>query len=567
MENHTEIWQTQVNGQIYESSFDELTQWIGEGSLLPADLVRRGNLRWIEARKVPTLVPFFNAKELGIEPPQIQASVTISDESAAQNFSETQNFTPEQIPPPENVSQNTYRHISQIPLEQPIDRTAASGERFCALHPESEAGFHCETCENFFCRECPKGYGGNVKICPMCGAMCKKIGEIDKKKETAARYDKAVGEGFGISDIAKSFAHPFRFTTSFFFGGLVFMIFTLGQSAGALGGIFSAFSALVCFLLTNMLAFGILANTIESFSQGKLDVNFMPNFEDFNLWDDVVHPFFLSIAAYVSSFAPFVLATFVGFYLIFSSMQAQVQKTPTATAPTENTLSASPYIVDTKKAADQSEEVKKLLESVKQQADEKRELTEKGIVAAENPVQQMPEISQTQNTGAPIGGADQTVRDNENRQPETIAGETEETKSAEFQQMFGGLFKQSVVLLLLIFAALLWGIFYFPAACAVAGYTRSFFATINPAIGLNTIKTFGADYVKILGVFILFLIASIFIGGFLAVILAPFALPGMGNLPAIALSSWATFYFTIVFSCVIGFALFKNSDKFKFYKG
>jgi hypothetical protein len=68
--NPNEIWQVDVNGQIYEASFAELTEWINEGSLLPGDRVRRGNLRWLDAIKVPALYGFFNAKELGIAPPK-----------------------------------------------------------------------------------------------------------------------------------------------------------------------------------------------------------------------------------------------------------------------------------------------------------------------------------------------------------------------------------------------------------------------------------------------------------------------------------------------------------------
>lgn len=75
-------WQVEVGGQIYEANYGELTEWINEGSLLPLDKVRRGNLRWIEARKVPGLRAFFDAKEQGIEPPVFAAtSKTKFDES------------------------------------------------------------------------------------------------------------------------------------------------------------------------------------------------------------------------------------------------------------------------------------------------------------------------------------------------------------------------------------------------------------------------------------------------------------------------------------------------------
>ena len=64
-----EIWQVEVNGIQYEASFEELTQWVAEGALQPQDKVRRGNLRWIEAGKVPLLYGSFNAKQLDIPPP------------------------------------------------------------------------------------------------------------------------------------------------------------------------------------------------------------------------------------------------------------------------------------------------------------------------------------------------------------------------------------------------------------------------------------------------------------------------------------------------------------------
>ena len=79
-DTRNEIWQVEVGGTIYEAALAELPEWIGEGSLQPADKVRKGNLRWIEARKVPALLPFFNARERGEPMPVVQ---TITDASAA----------------------------------------------------------------------------------------------------------------------------------------------------------------------------------------------------------------------------------------------------------------------------------------------------------------------------------------------------------------------------------------------------------------------------------------------------------------------------------------------------
>ena len=76
MPESTEIWQVEVNGTVYDAAFGELPEWIDGGSLLPGDKVRKGNLRWIEARRVPSLLPFFNAKEKGEAMPVV---VTVSE--------------------------------------------------------------------------------------------------------------------------------------------------------------------------------------------------------------------------------------------------------------------------------------------------------------------------------------------------------------------------------------------------------------------------------------------------------------------------------------------------------
>src|SRR5690348_11638077 len=60
-----EYWQVEVNGQVYDAQFEELATWINDGALQPEDKVRRANLRWIEAQKVPALLRFFNAKVNG----------------------------------------------------------------------------------------------------------------------------------------------------------------------------------------------------------------------------------------------------------------------------------------------------------------------------------------------------------------------------------------------------------------------------------------------------------------------------------------------------------------------
>ena len=64
-EQTQELWQVEAAGKRFETTFAEMTSWIAEGSLLKIDRVRKGNLRWIEAGKVPSLLAVFNAKDNG----------------------------------------------------------------------------------------------------------------------------------------------------------------------------------------------------------------------------------------------------------------------------------------------------------------------------------------------------------------------------------------------------------------------------------------------------------------------------------------------------------------------
>ncbi|MGI9056271.1 MAG: hypothetical protein ACR2F2_10780 [Pyrinomonadaceae bacterium] len=551
MDYQIENWQAEVLGQIYETNISEMSQWITEGALLPTDKVRRGNLRWLEAGKIPLLLPFFNAKEHGIEPPPIQTNYTTAENTKKENYSETQNFTPLSV----NLSQTENNNSDQNDFAPQFEKKSnlPVSDR-CVLHPENESKFHCETCGSAFCPQCPKSYGGNVKICPMCGAMCKKIGEVDVKKEKEIKYRQAVGEGFGIQDIALSFAHPFKFTASLIIGAIMYMFLTIGQNALAFGGISMIFGALVCFMLANMLAFGIMANTIENFSQGKLEKNFMPDFEDFNLWDDVVHPFFLTIGIYLSSFGPLLLVVAVGIFVVINTI-----KTNTEFNQTPGLQTNSPFMIDEQKSLNQSDEVKKLTAGIKTEAERKRAITENGLDESQ--------FGNTPNEDVEFSNLNEMIQQNRKAELEAVVGKTPETKEKEFDAMYSKLKEQGIVIFLLGLVALLWGIFYVPAACAVAGYTRSFSAALNPTYGIDFIKRIGVDYLKILGVYIAMLVAGLVFSTILQLVLYPFNLPGMGNIPATAIASFYTFFVTIVLACILGRAVLKNSEKLGLYQG
>src|SRR5687767_13315550 len=86
-----EVWQVIVQGIAYETDFPTLKQWIAEGRILPTDRVKKGNLSWIEAQRVPVLRPVLSGEEipLPVEQPSQQtytAPESFSSSPASGNY-------------------------------------------------------------------------------------------------------------------------------------------------------------------------------------------------------------------------------------------------------------------------------------------------------------------------------------------------------------------------------------------------------------------------------------------------------------------------------------------------
>jgi hypothetical protein len=117
----------------------------------------------------------------------------------------------------------------------------------------------------------------------------------------------------------------------------------------------------------------------------------------------------------------------------------------------------------------------------------------------------------------------------------------------------------AIVLLLLLFIG--WGVFYYPMALTVAGYTQSFGSVINPLVGLDTIRRMGTTYFKAFAMVIVVQIMAFVVGVIIAVITSPLTLPFMGNLVGNFINATFTFYFNLVVACVLGLSLFKCADR------
>jgi hypothetical protein len=58
-EKPRDVWQAEIDEKVHNLSFDELAALISSGMLLRQDKVRRGDLRWLEAGRVPALDAYF----------------------------------------------------------------------------------------------------------------------------------------------------------------------------------------------------------------------------------------------------------------------------------------------------------------------------------------------------------------------------------------------------------------------------------------------------------------------------------------------------------------------------
>ncbi|MBK6751353.1 MAG: hypothetical protein IPG67_15490 [Acidobacteria bacterium] len=347
--------------------------------------------------------------------------------------------------------------------------------------------------------------------------------------------------------------YPFKFKSSLIMGAVMYAIFAIGQGSMGFGGIFMLGSGLMCMLMANTLTFGVLANTVENFSQGKIGLNFMPSFDDFSLWDDVVHPFFLSIGVYVVSFGPLIAVFLFAVFMIVGNVSKEMN--PMQEDAAKTVVPDLPYA---SKAANQSQQVKELL-------NKQAEIQNKRVAAFESGQDPGPE------TTARAAGVDpdeaeferinNMIQESRKAQLESTIGKAPDTVAKEQSDLLRQILGYGALFLLLSGICLLWGLFYFPAANIVAGYTRSFAATLNPSVGFDTIKRLGSDYIKILGFGLLLAIMSAFVGGVIGSILSAFDMPGVGNVPAKAIGALFGFYFSVVFSCMIGFALYKNAHK------
>jgi hypothetical protein len=104
------------------------------------------------------------------------------------------------------------------------------------------------------------------------------------------------------------------------------------------------------------------------------------------------------------------------------------------------------------------------------------------------------------------------------------------------------------VAMLAIVMAALWMIAYMPVALIVAALSKSILSTLNPIIGIDTIKKMGSVYWQALGVYLVLVVTQFVLG--LVLNLIPFA----GGL----VMGFVNAYAALAIGCTLGLAVFKK---------
>jgi hypothetical protein len=419
-------------------------------------------------------------------------------------------FSGERIPAPtQNISFETFvesnpefrnsANYSTQSTAPPAQDFSYQHATVCHNHPDVAPDYVCRMCGAAFCRQCPKFAGGKVPMCPLCGDLCHEYKTVVEKSARAAFQS----SGFGMEDFVRAVRYPFEHKFALFTGALIYALLML---AGIRGGI-----------IAWMILFGCISHVISQVAWGRLNRSFMPDFSSFSLWDDLVVPAFLGLGIMIVTWGPLIVLVFALMFGVLSGGGGEASPLVHGDQASETLISDDLDVL-----TDPDADPQKLAE-----ANERLQQTRPGAQIASDAEQSREEASD------PAGAL------------------------RYLMPYFGAgiLF----VLLFLVFIA--WGVFYYPMALTVAGYTQSLGSVLNPLVGLDTIRRMGATYFKGFGMVIMVQLVALVVGAIISIVTSPFALPYMGNLVGNFLNAICTFYFYLVIACILGLSLFKCADR------
>ncbi|GAC1446459.1 MAG: hypothetical protein NVSMB56_05340 [Pyrinomonadaceae bacterium] len=507
-----DIWQVQIGAEIYQADYTEFTQWITEGQVLPTDKVRKENMRWIDAGRVPSLRQFFT--QTTIAAPSMSATT-----HAPTSFDSTSHHAPHHSAP--HVEESTFHepHAPEDSLHQNsfdnfntahqthshFSHALPHADTNCHFHADVKAKYVCRACAATFCAECPKFVStSKIALCPLCGELCKLCVEV-KAKAQQAQFQ---GGGFGMEDFMRAWRYPFTHIGSLLGGAVLYALLLFAGGRGR--------------LIAWAIIFGCISLVIRQVSWGKLERSFMPDFSEFSIWDDAVRPLFLSFGIGLVTLTPLIVLFAA---LLYGGLNG-------ASSASSKELLGLPSAQPT--PAFNAKEFQDLMKSDDPNKAEELQRKLKGL-------QMSSATGMTPDQLKPKGanGMDAT----------TMLGLT-------------GFSPRALGWWLVAFVvAILWAAFYYPMALTIAGYTQEFKAVVNPLVGLDTMRRMGGTYVKAFIMYLCIQVVSFIVGLIVALVTASFDMPMVGNLPSTFIMGVLTFYFSLVLACTLGLALYKSADE------
>jgi hypothetical protein len=385
---------------------------------------------------------------------------------------------------------------------QPVNvRAKATATNVCHNHPDAAADYICRMCGKTFCKECPRFVSGKVPVCPLCGDLCREYKAVNEKTTRIQLQS----SGFGMEDFVRAIRYPLQHKAALFGGALIYSFLLL---AGFRGG-----------LVAWMIMFGCISHVISQVAWGRLNRSFMPDFSAFSFWDDLIVPCFLGVGIMVVSCGPVIALVLALMFGVLSGARSE-----------PSSLAGGDHVAES--TGPSSDDLDVLMDP---NADPAK------LEAANN------KLNQTR-PGAQIAREAQRSQD-------------EEGDPAGMFKMLIPYLGGGILIVMLFLVLIAWGLFYYPMALTVAGYTQSFGSVINPLVGLDTIRRMGTTYFKAFAMVVVVLVVSSVVGIIVSLITAPFNLPFMGNLPAHFINGSFTFYFNLVIACILGLSLFKCADR------
>jgi hypothetical protein len=241
-----------------------------------------------------------------------------------------------------------------------------------------------------------------------------------------------------------------------------------------------------------------------------MERDFLPDFSEFSFWDDVIVPCFLGLGVTLVTLGPILLLLAV---LVFGWLGGIAQTAASAQSQGIN-----------------SEDMK--------------------VIQNGGTVEQEAELKRKMDGMTPTGQL--------SRQVDAAKKQQQEDTSLTLVR---SLLARPGLFFLFALLALVWAVFYHPMALLVAGWTESFKSTINPLVGLDTMRHMGANYFKAFAMYLVVQVVGLTVDAVVGFVTSPFDMPFIGNVPARFIGGIITFYTSLVIACVLGLALFKSADR------